>query len=133
MLRILGLILLADGQFDGYLMREKPGLATPPAHQPRHLPQTLNRDNYLPGAAQGPQSASVLAELSSSSQVPPPPPVSVIAPDFPDCDVYQITSLINNIERSMFVFHEALNDLICDVDRLGFYHFYNKYKISDKT
>ena len=33
----------------------------------------------------------------------------------------------------MFVFHEALTDLICDVDRLGFYHFYNKYKISDKT
>ena len=33
----------------------------------------------------------------------------------------------------MFVLHEVLNDLICDVDRLGFYHFYNKYRISDKT
>ena len=66
--------------------------------------------------------------------MPTSPTVSDLrATDLPDCDVCQITSLMSNIERSMFVLHEVLNDLICDVDRLGFYHFYNKYKISDKT
>ena len=66
--------------------------------------------------------------------MPTSPTVSDLrATDLPDCDVCQITSLISNTERSMFVFQEALNDLICDVDISGFYHFHNKYKISDKT